>query len=243
MIGRTLGSYFALRFAKTMLAMMISLILIIIMVDFVEQVRKAAESSSISMLDLFRLSALKAPIFVDKAFPFACLFAAMITLTQLNNKLELVVVRASGVSAWQFLMPIGGAAMIIGLLVSLVYNPVAILSFEASKNAEVEIFNRKQRARNAEIAGYWIRQDEPDGSSIINARIAREQGALLDDVKVIRFDDGGRIAERIDAASATYEGDHWRLDNAVSVGRDGRAVHSQTLNIPTKLSRDVLVGV
>ena len=115
MIGRTLGSYFALRFAKTVLAMMVSLIFIIIMVDFVEQMRKAAESNDIAMLDLIRLSALKAPIFVDKAFPFACLFAAMITLTQLNNKLELVVVRASGVSAWQFLMPIGVAAVLIGL--------------------------------------------------------------------------------------------------------------------------------
>ncbi|MCB1464222.1 MAG: LPS export ABC transporter permease LptG [Nitratireductor sp.] len=243
MIGRTLGSYFALRFAKTMLAMMVSLILLIIMIDFVEQVRKAAEASDISMFDLIKLSALKAPIFIDKAFPFACLFAAMITLTQLNNKLELVVVRASGISAWEFLMPIGLTAMVIGLFVALVYNPLAILSFEASKNAEVEIFDRGQRARNAEVAGYWIRQDEPSGSSILNARIARKEGSLLDDVKIIRFDEVGRIVERIDAKRAAYKGDHWRLHDAVSVGEDGRAVQNSTLDIPTKLSRDALVGI
>lgn len=243
MIGRTLGNYFALRFAKTMLAMMVSLLLIIIMVDFVEQVRKAAESSDIATLDLLRVSALKAPIFIDKAFPFACLFAAMITLTQLNQKLELVVVRASGVSVWQFLLPIGVAAMVIGLLVSFVYNPVAILSFEESKNAEIEVFNRSERARNAEVAGYWIRQDEADGSSVINARIAREGGSLLDDVKIIRFDEDGRITARIDAASAAFQGDHWRLEDTVSVGPDGRATRAETLDIPTRLSRDVLVGV
>ncbi|MCB2049338.1 MAG: LPS export ABC transporter permease LptG [Novosphingobium sp.] len=243
MIGRTLGNYFAFRFAKTMLAMMVSLLLIIIMVDFVEQVRKAAESSDISVIDLLRISALKAPIFIDKAFPFACLFAAMITLTQLNQKLELVVVRASGVSVWQFLLPIGAAAMVIGLLVSFVYHPVAVLSFEASKDAEVDVFHQGHRAHNGEVAGYWIRQDEPAGSSIINARIARENGSLLDDVKVIRFDHQGRIIERIDAASAAYEGDHWQLSDTVSVGNDNRPVRAQTLDIPTKLSRDVLVGV
>ena len=111
MIGKTLFGYIAVRFAKTVAAMMISLLLLIVLIDFVEQLRKASEVSDVSLMALLQLSMLKAPIFLDKAFPFGCLFAAMITLTQLNLKMELVVARAAGVSAWQFLMPVSAAAM------------------------------------------------------------------------------------------------------------------------------------
>lgn len=243
MIARTLDRYIALRFVKTMMAMVISLYLIIVVVDFVEQLRKASDSTEIALLDLLSLSALKAPIFVDKAFPFACLFAAMVTLSQLNQKMELVVARAAGVSAWQFLMPISVAAVLIGLFTAFVYNPVAILAFDLSKDVEVRVFNRGDRMRNAEIAGYWISQEELDGNSIINARIAREGGTRLDDVKIIRFDDENRIVERIDAESAVYEGQSWVLTNAITVGSDTRRTPAPSLAVPTRLSREVLAGI
>lgn len=243
MIGRTLDTYIATRFVKTMLAMAVSLYLVIVVVDLVEQLRKASDSAEIALFDLLYLSALKAPVFVDKAFPFACLFAAMVTLSQLNQKMELVVARAAGVSAWQFLAPISIAAVLIGLFTAFIYNPVAILAFERSKDLEVRIFNRGDRSRNAEVAGYWISQEEPEGSSVLNARIARHGGTQLDDVKIIRFDEANRIVERIDARSARYEGDHWLLTDAVSVGDDARPRPSETLTVPTRLSADVLAGV
>jgi len=38
--------------------------------------------------------------------PFIALFAAMATLISLNRKYELVIARAAGISAWQFLFPL-----------------------------------------------------------------------------------------------------------------------------------------
>jgi lipopolysaccharide export system permease protein len=223
--------------------MVVSLYLMIVVIDFVEQLRKASDRADVALFDLLHLSALKAPVFLDKAFPFACLFAAMVTLSQLNQKMELVVARAAGVSAWQFLMPISVAAVLIGLFTAFVYNPAAIVSFEMSKDLEVRIFNGADRSMNSEIAGYWIGQEEPDGSSIINARIARDGGKMLDDVKIIRFNRLNEIVERIDAATAAYEGNHWLLTKVISVGEDSRPRFNETLEVPTRLSPEVLAGV
>ncbi|MFZ1815713.1 MAG: LPS export ABC transporter permease LptG [Rhizobiaceae bacterium] len=243
MIGRTLFGYIATRYFKTVLGMMVSLLLLIIMVDFVEQLRKASEASDIQVGALLMLSLFKAPIFIDKAFPFGCLFAAMITLTQLNLKMELVVARAAGVSAWQFLMPVSAVSVLIGLFAAFIYNPLAIASFEKSKAYEVAIFDRVARQKNAEISGYWIKQEDESGYSVLNARIARSGGAILDDVKVLRFDANQAIAERIDARSAIFDEQKWLFEDATVLRSGAAAEKHARYSVPSNLSREILAGV
>lgn len=243
MIGRTLSTYIAMRFARTVIGMMISLLAFIILVDFVEQLRKAAEKPDVAMFALLQLSALKAPVFLDKAFPFACLFAAMITLTQLNQKMELVVARAAGVSAWQFLMPASLAAVIIGLFAAGIYNPLAVAAWRQSQDLEAVIFDKADRMKQAEVSGYWIRQEDSGGSSVINARLARSQGRRLDDVRVLRFNAEGLIHERIDAASALFVNNGWSFTNAVVTGTDTRPQRHERYDIDSSLTEDTLAGV
>jgi lipopolysaccharide export system permease protein len=243
MIGPTLGSYIAIRFVKTMLGMMFSLLFLIVMVDFVEQVRRASEFPDLPVGELFQLSLYKAPIFMDKAFPFACLFAAMMTLTQLNLKMELVVARAAGVSAWQFLMPVSLAAVAIGFLAAFAYNPVAVLSFEKSKELEASIFDKRERNRPVNVNSHWIRQEDRDGSTVINARQARAGGTILDDVRIIRLDREGEIIERIDARNAIYADDRWVVNDALVTGDDARPRKVDAIEIATDLTRDTLLGI
>ena len=54
----------------------------------------------------------------EQIFPFAVLFGSMAALLQLSRKLELVVARAAGVSAWQFLQPGVLVAAAVGAVVS-----------------------------------------------------------------------------------------------------------------------------
>lgn len=243
MIGRTLGLYIASRFTRTVAGMFVSLLVFIVIIDFVDQLRKAAEKADVSMLSLLQLSALKAPIFLDKAFPFACLFAAMVTLTQLNQKMELVVARAAGVSAWQFLMPASIAAILIGIFATLVYNPVAVTAFEMSQNLETRIFDKRDRMKNGKESGYWIRQEDKAGTSVINARIARNLGQKLDDVRVLRFDEDGTIYERIDAASARFAGSGWILKEVEVTGPDAMPKKHDSYEIDSLLTADTLAGV
>ena len=50
--------------------------------------------------------------------PFAALIAAMVCYLSLSRRLELVIARSAGVSAWQFVMP----ALVIALLIGIFAN-------------------------------------------------------------------------------------------------------------------------
>jgi lipopolysaccharide export system permease protein len=243
MIGRTLSFYIAMKFTRTVLAMLVSLLALIIVVDFVEQLRRAAERPEIPVSTLLQLAALKAPAFMEKAFPFGCLFATMITLAQLNQKLELVVARAAGVSAWQFLLPVSAAAAVLGLFAALIYNPVAVGALQQSMHLETRLFDRHERLKEAKESEYWLRQEDANGSSVINARIARDSGRMLDDLRIIRFDHDGRIYERIDADSAVFDDGRWELANAFVTDDRTRTVNHERYEIDSRLTDEILEGV
>jgi len=244
MIGKTLGIYISIRFLKILLAMVLGLGFLIVTVDFIEQLRKASGVEDVSLWSLYTISLLRAPSFIEKAFPFACLFAAMITLTQLNQKMELVVARSAGVSAWQFLLPISLSAIVVGILVSTVYNPLSIYAFEQSKEISARVLAHDKSGADLTTRGYWIKQlDTGGGSSIINAELARNEGQLLDNVKIIRLDESGSIYERIDAKKATYRTNEWWLENASVTSVSGINTVKTLIKLETRLTKNELLGI
>ncbi len=242
MIGQTLGTYFALRFGKTMLGMLLALLFLIVTIDFIEQLRKVSENSNISISQLYLVSLLRAPIFLEKAFPFGCLFAAMITLTQLNSKMELVVARAAGVSAWQFLLPLSIGAALIGVVATTVYNPLAISANEHAKELAAKVFTGKAVRKNTNRKNVWLRQETGDTSAVIHASNSRQNGLILDDVRILEFDQNDVVSSRIDATRATYKGNHWLLEEVSFFTELGTIEKAETYQYSTKLSKNSILG-
>ena len=85
MIGKTLFIYIAWRFTKSLAAMMLLLMFLIVTVEFIEGLRRLDGDGAISTGQVYLAALYTAPFFIEKAFPFACLFGAMITLFQLNQ--------------------------------------------------------------------------------------------------------------------------------------------------------------
>jgi len=243
MIGKTLGIYISIRFLRILFAMVLGLAFLIVTIDFIEQLRKASNVEGVSLWTLYSISLMRAPLFVEKAFPFACLFAAMITLTQLNTKMELVVARAAGVSAWQFLLPISFSAAIVGVLIATIYNPISIMAFQYGEDLQASVIAQKNPQNSDTTRGYWIKQQDPSGgSTIINAELARNNGQTLDNVKIIRFDANGSIFERLDAKLAIHTRNEWQLNDISRTDESGIISTLQTLNLPTRLTPDDLLG-
>jgi len=243
MIGKTLGVYISIRFLRILVAMVLGLAFLIVTIDFIEQLRKSASVEGVSLWTIYSISLMRAPLFVEKAFPFACLFAAMITLTQLNTKMELVVARAAGISAWQFLLPISFSAAIVGILVATIYNPISITAFQYSEDLQAIIIAKKVKQNPGTTQGYWVKQqDATGGSTIINAELARNNGQTLDNVKMIRFDKDGLIIERLDAKGAIHAGTEWQLNDIVRTDAEGIASNVKSLNLPTRLTAEELLG-
>ncbi len=245
MIGKTLGFYISSRFLKVLFAMVLGLGFLIVTVDFIEQLRKSANIEDISLWSLYTIALLRAPVFIEKAFPFACLFAAMITLTQLNLKMELVVARAAGISASQFLLPISISAALVGVFVATIYNPYAISAFERSEALSAEVIYKKpSKNGNLTKRNYWIKQQDDNGeSSIINAEIARNGGKLLDNISIIRFNDKWKIIERVDAKQAIHTSNSWLLNEVTKTDGSGKKTNLGSMNLQTRLTEDDLLGI
>jgi lipopolysaccharide export system permease protein len=157
----------------------------------------------------------RVPQIAERTMPFAVLVGGMISFLSLSRRMELVVARAAGISAWQFVAPAMAVALIFGILATTLYNPMAASLNEQSKRLENQIFGEKgPRSQSAGDGTFWLSQRSKDGHSILNATTSFQQGIVLGGVTVLQFDSAGQFRERIEAPRATFEPGHWRLPDA-----------------------------
>ena len=211
LLTSTFGRYLTKRFARAILGVFGTFFFLIGTLDFVELMRRAGDSPVATTAQIVRLALYRAPAVAEQIFPFAALFGGMFALLTLSRKLELVVARSVGVSAWQFLQPAALVAGLIGLFSILVYNPVAA---ELKRNAtllEARLFVRGTQPANQEI---WLRQHSVDGQSIVRAAGALPDGDGLSQVAIFSFGPGGGFSERIDARQAVLRPGYWELSDA-----------------------------
>src|SRR5215212_7712356 len=105
LIGWTLGRYLSTQFLRTILMVFGTVFALVYTIDFVELMRRAGDAEGASAGQMARLALFRTPAVAEQILPFAVLFGSMAALLQLSRKLELVVARAAGISAWQFLQP------------------------------------------------------------------------------------------------------------------------------------------
>jgi lipopolysaccharide export system permease protein len=213
MVAGTLARYFGLRFFGAVAAVFGGIFVLVVLVDYVEMTRHAAKVANASALVVAQISFYRVPQVTERIIPFAALIGAMICYLTLSRRLELVVARAAGISAWQFIAPAIVVALLLGFLATTVYNPMSAGLREYSKQLEGELFGELTEPQKAGT-GFWVRQRDNDGQSVLNAASSRNQGAILDGVVALVFDVAGRFQERIEAKSAQLESGHWRLKDA-----------------------------
>jgi len=214
MMVSTLGRYFGKRFLGAVVAVFGGVIALIVLIDYIEMMRRHSDIN-VSALVLLQTSLFRVPHATERILPFCVLVGAMSCYLNLSRRLELVVARASGVSAWQFMLPAIVVALLLGAFGTAVYNPVAAILQERAKRLEADFTGDGARnAARTSAAGFWVRQRNPDSQSIIYAANSRDQGALLGNVMAITFDAEGHFLERIEARTATLQAGAWRLQDA-----------------------------
>jgi lipopolysaccharide export system permease protein len=210
----TLARYFGMKFLTTLVAVLLGVFALVILIDYVEMMRRLSDAPNLSAIKVAQTSLFRVPQITERILPFCTLIGAMSCYLGLSRRLELVVSRAAGMSAWQFITPALFVALGVGIIATTVYNPIAAVLQEKSKRLEAEISGNNQSGLQATINGFWITQRSDSGQSIINAPISREQGVALSNVTAFVFDQNNRFVERVDAASGTLAAGHWRLDEA-----------------------------
>jgi lipopolysaccharide export system permease protein len=212
LIGATLGRYLALHFTQTILAVFATVFALVFLLDFIELMRRAGDAEGATPGFMAQLSLFRTPAVAEQVFPFAVLFGSMVTLLQLSRKLELVIARSAGVSAWQFLQPGVLVAALLGIGSVMLYNPLSANLKQRAAEQEARLFARAAKA--ASEKELWIRQKSLDGQAIIRADGAVSRTTSISRVTIFTFDEHGVFNERIEAREGVLRDGYWELKDA-----------------------------
>ncbi|MBI1361679.1 MAG: LPS export ABC transporter permease LptG [Alphaproteobacteria bacterium] len=238
------------------------IMLAIVLVDVVEQMRDVGTRTPIGIGTAFSLTLLKTPGLVFETLPFAMLVGSILTFSRLSRRSEIPAIRAAGVSAWRFLGPVIALALILGVLMVTVLDPLATQLSSDFETTRARILNsRFKNVAPAGNDGVWLSQGDteagksgkagdatgnPEGQAIISARRVVGRAEALEDVTFYFFksDPSGarEFTNRIDAKRAVLVPGFWQLEGVVENRLGGEVRREDKLALPTSLRPDTLLS-
>ncbi|MEO1103114.1 MAG: LPS export ABC transporter permease LptG [Pseudomonadota bacterium] len=219
--GSTLSRYLALTFARWIGGFFLLGSAIIFLADTVELIRRSVDRETFSATDAVLASLYKTPALTEEFLPFAVLFGAIAAFLSLNRRLELAVMRAAGVSAWQFALPGLLVVIAIGVIATTIYNPLSAAAREQSDILSAKVLGKEAQILTGGSRGIWFRQEGPSGGSIMSASTASADGLTLYGVEAHLFDAGDAFIGRIEAQVATLGDGAWALGRVNRYAADG----------------------
>src|SRR5512135_1502424 len=144
-LGGTLARYFGLRFLSAVMLVFAGIFVLVALLDYIELMRRASDIPNVSAILVAKTSFYRVPQVTERIMPFCILIGAMSCYLNLSRRLELVVARSAGMSAWQFVSPALVVAFLLGVLATTIYNPLSATMQERSKRFEAELFGEGQK--------------------------------------------------------------------------------------------------
>lgn len=233
---KKLHRYIAARFLVGILGTFLLCSVLIFMIDMVEMLRQSGKYGAVSGLTLLKLVLLRLPAYTEILLTFAVLVGSVGALLMLSRKSELAVMRAAGMSVWQFIWPGILVAFLLGVFAVTVYNPLASESRAKAERLFAKSFGRQSSLLRSKGAKGWLRQKGIDGQSVITARAFSDRGRTMRYVTLLQFDKNKQYQERITARMAQLRDGYWLLTDA-KVSRPGRRMETyRTYLVSTHLT-------
>lgn len=235
----TLSRYIASRIFRGILMAFVIVTGIIMLVDFVEASRNIGADEGLSAWTVLILTGLKAPQLIEETIPFVVLFGVMGALYSLNRRSELTVLRASGLSAWRFLLPALSVTATLGVMWSLAMNPLASMAMDLRERMLTEYTAGQSLGRqNSEI---WLREGTEFEQTVIYAASSNIYDRTLFDstFTVFEADTDGELVfkRRFDAEQAVLlPSGYWQLTNVIENTRDAEMTLNQAISWPTTIT-------
>jgi len=207
----TLTRYLGLQFLLAVGTVLAGFIVIVFLFDLIEMARRFSDKLNVDLGTVIVMSLLKMPNLAEETIPFATLFGATWSFARLSRSSELVVARAAGLSAWQFLAPAVASGIFGGIALVMIYNPIAAILIRSEESLEAKYTNAKPSVFGISSTGLWLLQRNREGPAFLNAQRVRDQGTSLDDVRIVAQDDKDHFLALIVAKSAQLQPGYWAL--------------------------------
>ena len=267
MIGRhrrrgppaTLSVYVGRRFILAVLGMEAGLTAIGALFDFLGLLRQASDKPQAGLGLLAEMEVLRVPWLAMQILPFAVLLGGIYAFWRLSRSSELVVARASGISAWQFLtLPVAFAAL-LGAFATMAVSPLSAMMYARAESMHRQFLSTGGGRLSLQGGQLWLRQTDvaglPHGAApppagtraqeatlgtvaILHASDVQLKGKVLTTgrMTVLRLSPETTLEQRIEARSARLESGGWQLHHVALLEPDAVPRHERALWFPSDLT-------
>jgi len=238
----TLSLYIARQFTVAVLGMLAALAGLVALFDFIELLRRSATRPDATFGLVMQIAGLRMPYIAIQILPFSVLLGGILAFWRLTRSSELVVARAAGVSAWQFLAAPVACALLLGTVATAVVSPLSSVMLARAEMLD----NTYIRSTGGPLAlsggQLWLRQSDhsvaANGVAILHGRSVslKKSQLVAEDVSVFRLDANDRLLSRIEAKQAVLVPGAWRLEGARTMTPDHIPDPAASLSLPTDLT-------
>jgi lipopolysaccharide export system permease protein len=241
-IAYTLSRYIARHFVTAVGSAWAALTALVSMFDFLELLRRSASKPDATFEVVAQIAALRIPFIMMQILPFAVLLGGLLCFWRLTRTSELIVVRASGVSAWEFLTVPTICAALLGAVATLALSPLSSVMLARAETLETAYIRTGGGPLALNGGQLWLRQSDrelnPRGVAIIHAAGVMLKGKRLTTgpVSVFRLDNADHLLARIEASSAALDNHRWILGNARTIQPDQLPDQAHDMTLDTDLT-------
>jgi len=213
-LAKTLSAYIARQFLAWFAGVFAAMATVTFLLDYIELLRRGATRTQASWGVLLEMALLKLPQTAQQVMPFAILFGTMLAFWRMTRTNELVVARASGVSAWQFLAPAVLVALVTGIVVVTVFNPIASVMEARYEALDKRILRLAADPMTLSDGGLWLRQsDAAGGQVVIHGSKVPGTDLQLQRLTVFFLGRNSEFDARIEARAARLERGYWLIQD------------------------------
>ena len=241
-VAATISLYVGRQFTAAVLAMLGALSGLVALFDFIELLRRSATKPDATFALVTEIAALRLPYIAMQILPFAVLLGGIVAFWRLTRSSELIVARAAGVSAWQFLAAPLASALLLGAVATGLVSPLSSAMLARAETLD-NVYIRSSGGPLALSGGkLWLRQSDhgidPAGIAILLAHGVTLHGKTLvgSDVSVFRLTNDDRLLQRVEAVHAELTPGAWVLEGARTMMPDHLPEPVGTMRLPTDLT-------
>ncbi|NDE90148.1 MAG: LptF/LptG family permease [Alphaproteobacteria bacterium] len=209
---KILPIYIAKQYIKWFLVILVGLLSIVFIFDVIELMRRTSVKPDVTYGIVLTMAFLNLPDIGQKILPFIALFSSMLTLWRLTRTQELIIVRAIGVSVWQFLFPILLCTFCLSIFYLCVVNPLGALMKKSYQELEQHYIDRSALL-DLSSAGLWLRQANADGNILLHADSVTLNPLMIKPLIAFMYDKDNNYLGRIDAQEAILDKNQWVIVN------------------------------
>src|SRR5579864_7125438 len=156
----TLSIYISRQFSAAVSGMLFALTGLVALFDFLELLRRSASRPEATFGLIAEIAALRLPYIAMQIMPFAVLLGGILCFWRLTRSSELIVARAAGISAWEFLTAPTLCAFLFGVIATALVSPISAVMLSRAETLE-DAYLRTGGGPLALNGGQlWVRQSD-----------------------------------------------------------------------------------